>query len=302
MIASRVSFVIPVYNSEATILQTIQSINTPGEILVIDDASTDKTPSILSDLGVSGKIRILRNPANRGAAYSRNLGVRESHGEIIILLDSDVRLEPDTAELVLKVFDQNPGIGLIAPTIRYETQGEFYPEFPEAAQYAGVTACLGIRKSAIEKLNILFDESYAIFFEDTDFFIRMRNYGLKFKFIPEAIAIHRDRLIREDNEKTYYLQIRNCLYALRKLRGIPRFPHELSWKLYAKYLVFGLLNYAWFNDWIQAAPRSTKEKILSKFRGPHISNKPLWPFHILTTIIKSWIWNLTRKPLCPSKK
>jgi GT2 family glycosyltransferase len=197
---------------------------------------------------------------------------------------------------MVEAFEQDPSLSLVAPKLCYETQGIFYPDFPEASQYAGIAACIAMRKKILEPLSGFFDESYGVFFEDTDFFVRMRHAGLKFRYLPEAVVTHRDRSIRQNNEAVYYLQIRNCLYALRKLSGFPRFPHELSWRLYAKYLVFGLLNYAWFNDWHQKGNRTYGEKILSKLRGPQISRSPLWPLLILATIFRSWLWNLTHSP------
>ncbi len=294
-----ITFLIPTYNSAKSLPLTIQSVlsqipemNT--EILVIDDASTDHTEESLSPFLSHPTLRVIKNEANQGAAYSRNLGIREAKGKYVILVDSDVRIDPTLGSVMLKEFESNHELDLIAPRINYETQGEFYPGFKEAALYAGVTACLGIRKDSLIRSGQFFDEAYGVYFEDTDFFIRLRQAGLKFKFMPEISAIHIDRSIRENNNRVYYLQIRNCLYALRKLRQYDRFPHELSWKLYFKYLTFGLLNYAWFNDWIQTEQRGIKDKIVSKFFGPHISKSVFWPFQIISSMFKSWAWNISR--------
>lgn len=57
------------------------------EVIVVDDASTDGTARILSGLRPPFPLKVLRNETNMGAAFSRNRGIRESKGRIIIILD-----------------------------------------------------------------------------------------------------------------------------------------------------------------------------------------------------------------------
>ena len=84
----KISVVIPVYNGERYIIECIQSVYQQTysnfEIIVIDDASTDRTKAIVERLGDSyGRLRYFRNEKNLGAGGSRNVGIRESRADLV---------------------------------------------------------------------------------------------------------------------------------------------------------------------------------------------------------------------------
>ena len=85
-----VSVIIPVFNGEATIRRCVESVLAqtarPREIWVIDDGSTDRTPTILREFGE--RIRVLTR-ANAGRSAARNTGLREARGELAAFLDAD---------------------------------------------------------------------------------------------------------------------------------------------------------------------------------------------------------------------
>lgn len=87
-----VSAIIPVYNRENTIAAAIDSVLNQSysniEIIVINDASTDKTEAILLDK-YSDKIVYIKNDQNKGVSFSRNTGIAHAKGEYIAFLDSD---------------------------------------------------------------------------------------------------------------------------------------------------------------------------------------------------------------------
>ncbi|MFM5338502.1 glycosyltransferase family 2 protein [Aeromonas enteropelogenes] len=103
-----VSVVIPYYNGENTISQSLQSICEqtfiPREVIIIDDCSVDK--KVLSDIVVpfSKKlnIRLHSLSENRGAAYARNMGVALSSSSLIAFLDSDDVWHPKKIEVQYK--------------------------------------------------------------------------------------------------------------------------------------------------------------------------------------------------------
>jgi len=93
-----VSVVIPAYNEEKTIGETIsktisllKSLEIPYEIIVVDDGSTDKTRGIASNYNV----KILTNGVNKGKGYALQRGFKEAKGEIIITLDADGSHNPE---------------------------------------------------------------------------------------------------------------------------------------------------------------------------------------------------------------
>ncbi|HFF7304566.1 TPA: glycosyltransferase family 2 protein, partial [Klebsiella pneumoniae] len=89
-----VSVVIPVYNAEEYIADTLKNIVSQSlyeiEIIIINDHSSDNTLDILKEIASSDeRIRIIDNAVNIGAGISRNIGLSEAEGEYIIFLDDD---------------------------------------------------------------------------------------------------------------------------------------------------------------------------------------------------------------------
>ena len=97
-----VSVIIPAHNRERTIGRTIASVlaqNYPRmEVFVIDDGSTDGTGEAVSRVA-DGRLRLLSMKSNRGAAAARNVGIRQSHGKYVALIDSDDEWMPGKLRL-----------------------------------------------------------------------------------------------------------------------------------------------------------------------------------------------------------
>ena len=88
---SLVSIIIPSFNKEKFIKQTIESVLSQIykniEIIVVDDCSTDNTLNILNKF--KNNIILFVNKENKGACYCRNLGFKKSKGDFICLMDGD---------------------------------------------------------------------------------------------------------------------------------------------------------------------------------------------------------------------
>ena len=99
----RVSILIPVYNASETILRALDSAQSQTlddvEILVIDDASTDRTADVVLARSLADpRIRLYRLAVNGGPAVARNAGLDLATGEWIALLDADDTMESDRIE------------------------------------------------------------------------------------------------------------------------------------------------------------------------------------------------------------
>jgi len=90
-----VTVLIPNFNGEKLledcILSALRQSLPPSEILVVDDASTDRSPQLAAELGA----RVLALPENRGFAHAVNFGVLQSATEWIAIVNSDVTLARD---------------------------------------------------------------------------------------------------------------------------------------------------------------------------------------------------------------
>ena len=88
----RLSIVMPFYNTENFIKETIESLLNQTfkdfELIVVDDGSTDKSPEIISSFK-DPRIKLIQNEQRKGIVYSRNKGLSEANGEFYAPFDSD---------------------------------------------------------------------------------------------------------------------------------------------------------------------------------------------------------------------
>jgi glycosyltransferase involved in cell wall biosynthesis len=109
-----VSVVIPVFNQASFIEVAIESVLAqeyePLELIVVDDGSTDDTPSRLSALG--GRFTVLTQE-NRGASAALNRGIASSRGPLVCWLSADDRFLPGKIRRQVECFLEDPELGLV---------------------------------------------------------------------------------------------------------------------------------------------------------------------------------------------
>jgi glycosyltransferase involved in cell wall biosynthesis len=104
----RVSVVIPVFNRPAAVRRAIGSVLTQTfqdfEIVVVDDGSTDDTPSAVAAFA-DPRIRLIRHERKRGGSAARNTGIQASSAQYVAFLDSDDEWLSRKLERQLEVFE-----------------------------------------------------------------------------------------------------------------------------------------------------------------------------------------------------
>jgi len=130
----KASIIIPTYNSESFISEALESVRKQTathscfETIIIDDGSTDETKKILEAKKLQNS-RTIYLPENRGVANARNVGISQSRGDLMILLDADDLLEPEAIEATLAFMDQNPVVQYsYSQHRRIDTQGRIIGE------------------------------------------------------------------------------------------------------------------------------------------------------------------------------
>lgn len=138
-----VSVVIPTYNYARYVGDAIDSVLAqtvpPLEVVVIDDGSTDDTPTVLAKYG--DRIRAIRQE-NQGLSAARNAGIREARGEWVAFLDSDDAFHPRKLELQLAALAAHPELKLVAT-------GAFSDEPPTWADIAAAPPVVPVTAGAI---------------------------------------------------------------------------------------------------------------------------------------------------------
>jgi glycosyltransferase involved in cell wall biosynthesis len=92
------SVVMPCFNEEGTVREIIEAVLASpfvGEIVAVDDASTDATPKILAHLAEEdSRIRVLSHPVNRGKGAALRLGFQSAQLPFVIVQDADLEYDP----------------------------------------------------------------------------------------------------------------------------------------------------------------------------------------------------------------
>jgi len=106
MVECRFSIVVPVYNSEKYLHQCLESVleqeeENNFELIIIDDASSDKSPDIIQSYqNMDSRITGIYNLENSGISQARNRGIDEATGTYLLFLDSDDFLAPNTLKKI----------------------------------------------------------------------------------------------------------------------------------------------------------------------------------------------------------
>lgn len=114
MLNPQVSVIIPAYNGEAYIQQSIESVLHQSyqnwELVVVDDGSTDRTQKIVTEYG--DLVRYVYQE-NQNVAAARNRGIREARGEWLAFLDQDDFFVPEKLAVQVSALAKHPSVGIV---------------------------------------------------------------------------------------------------------------------------------------------------------------------------------------------
>lgn len=131
----KISYILPVHNEQVTIGHTIKSLLAQKElkeIIVIDDASTDNTKTVLDYYYDQGLIKLIRTHKRLGAATCRNAGNSKASGDIIAVCDADFYYN-DRGQAIEEYFDKNPENGVFYSGVDVEFSQDFRERYKQNA-------------------------------------------------------------------------------------------------------------------------------------------------------------------------
>jgi glycosyltransferase involved in cell wall biosynthesis len=205
MKANLISCIVPVFNGERYLRETLESIfnqtHRPLEVIVADDGSTDSTPSVVA--GYEKQVTYLRQ-ANAGPAAARNLGLSATQGEFVAFLDADDLWHPDKLARQLARFHARPDLGLSVAHV----QNFWIPELREEAERFEdhrITRPLpGYTPVTLLARRTLFDtvgqfNTQLRHGHSTEWFLRAAEHGAVMELLPDVL-VHR-RLHRTNRSR-----------------------------------------------------------------------------------------------------
>ena len=185
-----VSIVVPVYNAEAFLRETLDSVFAldyePFEVIVVDDGSTDGSAAIAeSYLGV----RCIRQE-NRGPSEARNEGILIARGEFVAFVDSDDVVLPDKLSVQVGYLLDHPDVTATLGRQEWITPPpDAVPDLVWGDLDGIPPLSLVIRNAAL--LEVGFFDPALRGPEDTDLLMRLRENGYRFVVLPEVVMRRR---------------------------------------------------------------------------------------------------------------
>ena len=302
---SEVSVLVLNYNGAKFIgpcLESVRRQDPPAdEIIVVDNASVDDSvEAIKSDFP---KSRLIESDVNLGFAGGMNLGIRNCGGDLILLLNNDVVLDPGFLGAAVETILSDPKVGSVSGKVYkmadpaakvLDTTGHILfrnrlftdrgDGEPDVGQYDQVEeifgACAGTglyRREMLEDVKIgdeYFDESFFLFLEDTDLNWRAQLRGWKCLYTPRAIAWHwrggtavrKTKLVELHNYKNRYMMIIKNDSALSVLKNIHHFLVTDTLKSAALLWRCPPALAGWFDVWRNLPALMKKRRIIQKKR------------------------------------
>jgi GT2 family glycosyltransferase len=219
------------------------------EIIVVDNGS--KEDHTVRWTIQYPTIQFIRSDRNLGFAGGNNLGIAAATGDYFFLVNNDTEFTEGLVSVLVDTLEQNPGIGMVSPKIRYF-------DAPQVLQYAGFTPlnyctarnrCIGqfetdhgqydavtgptafahgaammVRRAAIEKAGLMFD-NYFLYYEELDWCERIRKAGFSIWIQMQALVYHKESVSvgQKSALKEYFMNRNRLLFIRRNANAWQRF-------------------------------------------------------------------------------
>ncbi|HEY6798690.1 MAG TPA: glycosyltransferase family 2 protein [Kineosporiaceae bacterium] len=279
-----VSVIVPAYNEGKGILATVTSLveatSPDGEIIVVDDGSTDDTARIVAEAGLPRVSLITQR--NGGKPSALNTGLAAARHELVVMVDADTVVQRDAVDALVRAAVAAPDIGAVSGNVKVANRSSLLTCWQHLEFVSGfnldrrlydlirmtptVPGALGIfRRSA---LAVIDGVSSATVAEDTDLTLALQAAGFRVVYEPEAIAYtEAPRTVRQlaNQRFRWTYGTLQALWKHRRLLTAAGGPRVRAWTMYAYMILFqalipawGLLTnfftvYLWFSDTWTAA-------------------------------------------------
>lgn len=225
----KVSVIIPCYNDEVFIKETITAILNQTfqdfEVIIVDDGSNNKTKIVLANIK-HPKISILEQ-TNGGLSNARNNGFKKAKGEYVLTIDSDDTFDKIFLEKAVTILDENEAIAAVSSYCNifegnYNIINKHTPKGGGLNNFLfdnNSTSFALIRKSNWQEIGG-YDEKMIHGFEDWEFWISVTKNGGLVHMIPEFLFNYRykKKSMSKDSKQNY--REKNLSYIYKKHQDV----------------------------------------------------------------------------------
>jgi len=230
-IEDSVSVIIPAWNREKDLKETLSNLqkqhHEPLEIIVVDNDSKDKTVSMVRN--DFPQIKLIELSKNVGIA-AVNIGIRESKGQYLLILDDDAYPEGDSISLAVDKFRENLKLGIAAfKTIDFPLGFTLEKKYKKANRYEetkkGIPVKIFcgcgvmIRREVIEKVGG-YPEDFFWCGTESDVAMRAIHAGYEIRYYPELIVHHKLSQQNRSQSRRMYYETRNLIWLFWKYSPI----------------------------------------------------------------------------------
>jgi GT2 family glycosyltransferase len=239
-----VSVVIVSWNAKRYLAQCLETLARSActyktEVLVVDNASTDGSPELVSEGFPT--VRLIRNESNLGFSKANNMGIQQTSGKYVCLVNSDVRVLDQCITKLVDYMETHPKVGLAAPNmlgpdgnVGRSCRGfpsvwnmfchaialdSIFPNWRLVGGYAlrywsqdtnRPVDILGgwfliVRRDALEQVGLL-DEEFFFYGEDMDWCKRFHLQGWGVMLLADAASVHYGGGSSQQAPVEYYIQ------------------------------------------------------------------------------------------------
>lgn len=233
------------------------------EIIFVDNGSTDDSVKYLSENFKDKRISLVLCEKNYGVPGGRNIGFKKSKGKYIVFLDNDTEVDSKWLKELVIVFESDSKIAVAQCKLlnmvnrdKFDHAGDYLTpfgflyersnqsidqgQFDKIADIFNAKGAATMVKASIFKELGMYDDSYFMYLEETDFCFRAWLAGYRVVFVPNSLVWHAFETPMKDKKKYYsnfivrYYGSRNYITTLLKnvsllslLKILPF--HIISW-------------------------------------------------------------------------
>lgn len=248
-----ISFIIVNFNGLEDTLELLGTLRTfcksiSHEVIVVDNGSS-ADESLLLRCSFD-EYKFIRSEINLGFAGGNNLGISESKGRYIFLLNNDTLLVDTSISGVIDFLDRNPDAGAVSPRLLFYNPMNFL-QFAGFTELTKITlrnrgigynekdtgqynvpsrtafthgAAMIVRRKVYETIGLM-PESYFLYYEEYDWCEQMKRAGFELWYYPGFKVIHKESRStgKISNSKIYYLTRNRLIFARRNRIGLYKF-------------------------------------------------------------------------------